>query len=46
MTGGLILAGYVALIWQAGWWGAAAAGVHVGLLLLAVRASDGIKAHR
>jgi len=36
-TTGLIVAGYVALVWQWGWWGLAAGAAHVAVLLLAVR---------
>jgi hypothetical protein len=31
-----IVAGYAALIWQAGWIGVAALAIHVGLMLLAL----------
>jgi hypothetical protein len=32
-----IVGGYATLIWQAGWIGVAAAAVHIGLLLVAMK---------
>lgn len=34
---GLIVAGYVAAIWQFGWWGVGAAVLSIGGMLLAIR---------
>ena len=37
MSGALILTGYALLIWQAGWWGVAATGIHIAVMLACVR---------
>lgn len=37
MSAVAIIAGYALLIAQAGWWGLLAAGVHVGVMVLAAR---------
>ena len=31
-----IAAGYVVLVWQAGWWGLVAGAVHIGVMVLAL----------
>lgn len=36
MSAALIAVAYLTLIWQAGWWGVAAIGAHVGIMLGAV----------